>query len=239
MKALILSPLLILGYCTYSQNESNTIEMETYTRYDKYPMFSYAPNSTQMHNVDAAGTSVGVGIAYRFQMQQRFSLKAGIGYFRYSFDKLRVYDPIFGQGDARLTLYMPQNTRVYLATPRYWYNCISLNIVPEYHVALGTNWLMITGLCITNYLTFSQIYSFKNIPNAEFAKFRYQGNSISGQFSFLRQSGKVEFGPRIIVPFFDSYKQDNFFPSENFSRNRSKWLRGLGLGISCAYSLSK
>lgn len=240
MKTLIpITSFLLLAFCSYSQKHGNSIEAEFYSRYDTYPTFSYAPNATRMHKVNAAGTSVGGSLAYRLQMQQRFFLKAGIGYYKYSFNKMKVYDPIFGESDGRLTLYEPQNTRVYLATPDYWYNCISINIVPEYHFALGKNGLMVTGLGITNYLTFSQVYTFQNIENARFERFRYQGTSISGQFSFLRQSGKLMFGPGIIVPFFDSYKQDNFFPGENGSLNRNKWSHGLGLGVSCSYSLTK
>ncbi|MBX3257966.1 MAG: hypothetical protein KF862_27795 [Chitinophagaceae bacterium] len=231
---------LLLAFCGYSQAYNNSIEGEFYFRHDKYPAFSYAPNATRMHKVNAAGTSFGGALAYRLQMQQRFFLKAGIGYYKYSFSKMKVYDPIFGESDGRLTLYEPpDNTRVYLATPKYWYNCISVNIVPEYHFALGKNWLMAAGLGITNYLTFSQVYTFQNIENPRLGKFRYQGTSVTGQFSFLRQSGKLMFGPRIIVPFFDSYKQDDFFPSENVSLNRNKWLRGVGLGISCSYALKK
>ncbi|HTN08572.1 hypothetical protein [Agriterribacter sp.] len=236
---LLIVNFLLLAYCVCSQDQGNSIEGEFYFRYDKYPAFSYSPNPTRMHKVNSSGTSFGAALAYRLQMQQRFFLKAGIGYCKYSFSKMKVYDPIFGETNARLTLYMPQNTRVYLATPKYWYNCISINIVPEYHFALGKNWLVATGLGIKNYLTFSQVYSFKNIESAKSRRFHYQGYSISGQFSFFRQSGKVMFGPRIIVPFFDCYKQDNIFPSENNSLSRSKWFQGLGLGISCAYSLKK
>lgn len=240
MKALVLvAHSFLFALCSYSQQHNNAIEGEFYFKYDKYPTFSYAPNTTRMHKVDAAGVSFGGALAYRLQLQQRFFLKAGLGYYKYSFSKMKVYDPLFGEGDARLTLYIPpDNTRVYLATPKYWYNCISINITPEYHLQ-RKDWLIATGLGISNYVTFSQVYTFQNIKNAESRRFSYQGTSVSGQFSFLRQSGKMMFGPRIIVPFFDTYKQDSFFPGENNSLNRGKWFRGLGLGISCAYSLKK
>ena len=133
MKTLILIVnLLLLAYYTYSQNQGNSIEVEFYFKYDRYPSFSYSPNPTRMHKVNASGTSFGGTLAYRLQMQQRFFLKAGVGYYKYSFSKMKVYDPIFGEADARLTLYMPQNTRVYLATPKYWLRGLGLGISCAY-----------------------------------------------------------------------------------------------------------
>ena len=100
----------------------------------------------------------------------------------------------------------------------------------------------IAGFDIINYYTFSQCY---NIPatNSD-TKFK-QSNSQYFGFSFIMNAGlqkdlgKVKIGPTVHLPIFRLWKQDAIFPGEQNSETRNKWLRGIGIGFTCTFSLTK
>lgn len=239
MKHFCLLIFSILPNFIYAQNGSHQLELESFVRYDKYPPFSYAPNPNNSRTAKISGTSLGVGINYRFALQKSFYFKVGVGYYQYSFDKIQDYDPLFGNMNARLILFRPENSAFYYACHKYRYNCASINIAPEYHFATGKYWSLAVGLRVSNYLTFSQTYYLSNDIKEKLNHFRYLGLSVSPEFTFLYQSRNFSIGPKLITPFFDNYKQDKVFPGENNSRSRSKWFNGFGVGISVAYSLIK
>lgn len=96
---------------------------------------------------------------------------------------------------------------------------------------------------LSNYYVVSEYYhlSFNPAGSQDYRKKikRYFGSSFSLNVSILKKYKKFSIGPSLIFPVFDTWKKDNTFPEEANSGSRSKWFNGIGLGLSCNYSLLK
>ena len=57
--------------------------------------------------------------------------------------------------------------------------------------------------------------------------------------SIKKTIGRSQIGPNVILPVFSFWKQDSFFPQETDSKGRNKWFKGIGVGLSYVYKLSK
>jgi hypothetical protein len=114
---------------------------------------------------------------------------------------------------------------------------------------VNKDFIIIGGLAARNYFTISQRYHlpFDNsfIPQPELQIQNNYQTSKKENFGFggelnlgiLKKIGKLYIGPSLIIPVYDSWKQDSIFPTENSSGSRNKLLRGLGANIKFIYTI--
>ncbi len=246
-KKVLIVIIFFVANNTLAQNLNRQIEIEPYLRWDTYPQFSNAINVISNYKLDIKGNSWGINAAYKIHVKNNFSIKVGVGYFKYAFNKIESTNPSFGKGDRRVINY-PTTLSLVLATDKYWYNTVCLNIGIEKYFTVKHHLLITTGITVKNYFTLSQEYhvpadnSF--IPPAlkiendyKTSTKRYFGLGTEFNIGLLKRIGKVSIGPSLIIPIYDNWKQDQIFPTENNSGNRSKWFNGMGIGIICNYSL--
>jgi hypothetical protein len=251
MKQLLLSTLFILKtYSIFSQGTFRQFEIEPFLRLDKYPTFTNSINSIATYKLAIKGTSWGINTAYRIPLKKNICLRAGIGYYRYSFSHIVSTHQSFGEGDQRIIDY-PTQLGITLGTDSYWYNSVSLNLGIEKSFELTKDFIFTGGLTIKNYFTFSQRYHlpYDNsfIPQPELQiknnyktnKSRFFGFGPELNLAALKKTGKVNIGPSLIIPVFDLWKQDAIFPTETNQGSRNKWFGGFGIGIKLIYSLQK
>ncbi len=237
--------LSIASTFTMGQKLSSEIEITPYIRMDWRPKFSYAINSASTFFVNIKGTSWGVNANYKLPVRKNLYLKVGVGYYRYSFDKIYSYNAQFGKGNARI-INFPSPLYIIFATDKYWYNCFSMNTGIEKLFNIEKKTILVTGINLNNFYTYSQYYHITEDyptgpPNHRYTlkHNHYFGFSANLQATLLKKIGKIAIGPSIILPVFDLWKTDEAFPEKTNSGIRSKWLRGIGLGVSCNYSLRK
>ncbi|MDP3915859.1 MAG: hypothetical protein Q8R96_19200 [Bacteroidota bacterium] len=215
-------------------------------RYDTYPEFLASETSLSSNYITLKGTSLGVIVSYKHPLSKSQSLfiKSGIGYYQYSFNKMKNRNTRFGNSERRL-INFPSPLFIPFFTDKYWYNTISANIGIEKLFYWKKDLQISIGANINNYYTYSQYYhiTYEN-PNTQINndyknKIRRNfGLSANLSASLLKKLGKISLGPAIIIPVYDRWKTDETFTDEAESDSRNKFLRGIGLGISCNYSLT-
>lgn len=245
---LIVLQLLTLSTFIWGQKAQPQIEVTPYLRYDSYPEFTYSFNSVTSNRVTIQGLSWGINSTYKHPLSKTVQLKAGISYYRYSFNDINAYNSRWGKSETRLTNYVSDVYAMFF-TKRYWYHCLGAHIGADKVFALKNNIDVVGGISLTNYYTFSQYYHINydypyGPPNHKYHlnKFRNFAYSAGLHAGLLKQIGKVTVGPVLSLPVYDSWKKDAFFvqtqsSSENSSESRSKWLGGISAGITFKYPL--
>ena len=240
---------LFSSNCLLAQKPKSQIEINPYIRMDGFPQFSYAINSSNTYFVNIKGTSWGINANYKLPLNKKLFVKAGLGYYRYSFDKIDSYNTQFGKGDARIINYPNLAVYILFATNKYWYNCFSFNLGIEKQFDISKKVIIISGIDLSNFYTYSQYYRITadyptGPPNHSYkvTNSRYFGILASAHVGVLKKFGKVTIGPNLILPIYDIWMQDKIFPQsptsiESNSSERNKWFRGIGFGITLNYSL--
>lgn len=240
----------LVAISTVAQKNNNQIEIEPYFRWDKYPAFTNAINSVATYNLDITGNNWGLNFSYKTFIKKNYSLKAGIGYFKYSFNKIISTHRLFGTGSRRVIDY-PTTLGIVLGTDRYWYNTLSVDLGMDKYISLNKNTQINLGATIKNYITFSQQYhlpySNSFIPQPELQiqndyktkNGRYFGLGTDIHVGIVKKIGELKIGPSLIIPIYDNWRQDKIFPTETNSQSRSKWLKAFGIGMICNYTLPK
>jgi hypothetical protein len=226
----------------FGQIASKQIEINSCLQYDNYPSFTIPFNSVMDATIKIKGTSWGFGANYKYSLKKNLFAKVGIGYYNYSFNNIQKYTRLFGSINARDINYPGGSSTLGYGCNKYWYNTIAVTIGGEKLFALKKNINFIGGFDIVNYYTFSQHYNIPGTYNdSKYKKTnsRYFGLSFNLCAGLQKSFGRVNIGPVISLPIFRSWKQDMVFPGEQNSKGRSKWLRGVGVGITCIYPLTK
>lgn len=157
----------------------------------------------------------------------------GVGYYKYSFNKLKNFDVRFGgtQSNQRPLNY-PHITRPVFYTNNYWYNTISILIGANKVIRLNNDYEINIGPNIINYFTYFQVYTVTSNGLSPYKSkdFRYYGFSANLNFTITKNISDYYIGTQIIAPFFDLHKKDLIF-KENMHDSRSKLFRGVGAGI--------
>ena len=238
--------IILISNFVFSQTTSRQIEINPYLRWDSYPKFVYAINPVNSNTVRIKGTSWGINAAYKFPVKNKLYLKAGLGYYRYSFNDIEQMNSLFGKSDNRIIDYIPPDPwapAILYTTNKYWYNSIAATIGIEEHIDIAKGIQIICGVDIRNYYTFSQhyhiVYPSPQGTNYKQTANRYFGFSANLNAGLQKKIGKISIGPTIHLPIYDIWKQDEVFPQEENGKSRNKWFRGLGVGITCNYSLTK
>jgi hypothetical protein len=249
-KYLLLFAIIIISNLAIAQNKTSQIEIEPYLRWDTYPQFTNAINNIATYKIDIKGNSWGVNGAYEVPIANNLLVKIGVGFFKYSFNKIKSSNVTFGNGNGRVINY-PTTLGIVLITDRYQYNTFSLNLGVEKVFEIKKDLFITNSINFLNYFTYSQEYhlpfdnSFISQPDLKIKNDykiknnRYFGLGANFQVGLLKKIGKINIGPSLIIPIYDKWKQDNVFPTEINFENRNKWLNGIGAGIICNYSLNK
>ncbi len=233
---------LLISYSSFGQKEKALIEINPYLQWDNYPSFTFPFNSTRNNTIKINAISWGVAANYKFSLKKNWLAKIGTGYYKYSFNNIKNYDPLFGNNTRRGINYPGGSATFYYVCDKYWYNTITVNLGFEKLFDLKKDVDFIGGFDVINYYTFSQQY---NIPGSNFdrkyktANNRYFGLSLNLNAGLQKRFGNIIIGPTIILPVFRMWKQDMVFPQEENNGSRSKWLRGIGVGFTCSYNLTK
>lgn len=238
---LFITFILLCTNTLSAQIPKKQFEIQPYFRWDNYPTFTNAVNVLSTHQLTINGKSWGINAAYKLEVKNKLFLKIGIGYYKYSFSKIGGMHRSWGKSNARMVEYTAPIGDILLYTPKYWYNTFNANIGFEKYFHLNKGYYIISGLNARNYFTFSQQY------NMQLSTVKNQRRYVKRQFGFsadlsagiLKQMGKLGIGASVILPIYDKWRQDNFFPTEENASSRNKWFRGIGAGINCNYSLSK
>lgn len=241
MKKHLTALMLLLSNVLEAQKEASQIEITPYIRKDWYPPFSYSVGPLDTPSVAINGTSWGVSVAYKVPVTSGFFLRLGGGYYRHNFNDINTTNR-FGENSRRPINY-PSMLGIAFFTDRYWYNCLTIKIGVEKVFPLTHNWSTTTGIDVDNYYTFSQGYhiTYNNPNNPITNPYKLQTKNVFGltctiKAGLSKRFGKSSIGPSLILPIFDSWRQDAVFPNEDNSTSKSKWLRGIGLGITFNHS---
>ena len=240
MKNILLANFIILsGLCVSAQDPEYQIELTPFIRWDNYPSFGAPFNSVMTSDIKIKGTSWGVGFNLKRYLKGSWFAKAGIGYYKHSFNDIQEQTRLFGTQKSRGITYLGAPSPFGDATNKYWYNAISATIGIEKLFDIKNRWMIIGGFDVTNYLTFSQRYIIFSNSKYRTSDVHYFGFSANIYAGVQRQLGKVSIRPTIIAPIYANWKQDNVFPSEQDNKSRTKWLKGIGVGVAFIHSLKK
>ncbi len=233
---------VIFALPAVAQQTPSRIEIAPYARFDRYPSFTYAINSINTNEVKLSGASWGVHAAYKFPVMKNTWLKAGAGYYKYSFNKIKRTNA-YGESNVR-TINYPGMSDLIFYTDKYFYNAVLLTVGAEREFPVSGRTQLIAGLTLNNYLTFSQYYhiDYYNAGNPiendyKRSGSRWFGFSAALQAGIQQTFGKFSLSPQLIVPIFDNWKQDDMFPGEDNAAGRTKWLGGIGASLAFDYSL--
>jgi hypothetical protein len=239
-KLFLLLTVFVLSNNVISQKSFSKIELKLFQRIDWYPGFSYNVGGRPSNDfLKMRGISWGAFANIKYPLSKQIKVKAGLGFYNYSFNHLENENSLFGKGKSREIDY-PSTMNLNYTTDRYYYRSILVNIGIEKEFFVRHDLVLAIGSELNNYYTISQKYhltyrgiNYKRNENAFF------GHSIVLNSSLFKKTDKIEIGPSLIVPVFDIWKQDVVFPEENSADSRTKWFSGIGLGISINFLISK
>ena len=244
MKHYLISFLLVsISYCSISQNVKNTLEILPYERIDWYPEFSYVLNGRPSTDyIKIKGVSLGADINYKVPIARTWSIRPGLGIYRYSFNNIERRNTSLGNSSSKNINFVSPLLIPYF-TDKYWYNSVSVNIGIEKTLFFKGNYQVQLAADIKNYWTFSQFYHLTNNPGGEqsFKKndTKYFGASTLLTTNVLKSFGSFSIGPSVRIPIFDLWKTDSVFPEETGKDTRNKMFGGVGFGVAINYSLTK
>lgn len=222
----------------FSQKKNAEVEITPFLRWDSYPKFQYAINPTNSNTLKMKGTSIGLNLAYKLYSVKNWAIKTGVGYYRYSFTKMKQINTLFGESKTRVIHYIPPGPlapALIYTTDRYWYNSIMLNVEINKSFFIKERYLVAVGTQMNNYFTYSQLYHIRSGAkgiNYRKGNGRYFGYSVLFTGSFQKKIGKINMGPVILIPVYDAWKKDKNFPQEMDNGNRSKSFTGFGIGFT-------
>jgi hypothetical protein len=238
--------IFLYSSSSIAQKPLNQLEITPYLRFDKYPQFEYAINAVNSNKVKLKGTSWGVHSAYKLFISNKYYLKIGIGYFKYSFNDIDQINSLFGRSKSRVISYKPQGPwvpAIIYTTDKYWYHTITAAVGIERQMTLANDLHLVIGFDSRQYYSFSQNYHIHYpVPqgiNYNPKTSRYFGFNVALNAGLQKKFGRISIGPQITLPIYDVWKKDNLFPQEKNGKSRKKWIRGFGVGIGCNYLLNR
>jgi hypothetical protein len=242
---LLLIFILLCSFNLQAQKNISQIEINPFIRWDNYPGFTYHYSSrTSSDYLKMEGSSIGISIGYRQTINKAFFVKVGMGYYKYSFQNLDNTNSVFGKSSSARNIDYPSPILILYATDKYHYNTLSINIGVGKQFDLQKGLKLITGLNFTDYYTFSQYYHLTSNPydgNLNFNKKETSsfGLSVNLSASLVKELGRFQVGPSLILPVYDSWQKDAVFLETDYNGGKNKWLNGIGLGVVCNILLHK
>lgn len=242
---LLLSTYLFLTIYSYSQKKDSQIEINSFIISENYPGFSYHYKGRPSTDyLSIKGISHGMNVGYNFSLEKSLLLKIGFGYFNRSFNKIKNTNSVFGKTvDSRPINYLSPLLISY-SSNKYHYNNISINTGIEKQFYLKNNFEASTSFNLNGYYNISQYYHLSSNPYDNNLNFKKKDKTFSGFSSNIsvgiyKKINHLLIGPALIVPIYETWRKDQIFLEENYDGGKSKWLNGIGIGISIKNSLNK
>lgn len=240
MKKTILSIIILfLFYVGFAQKRPNEFQVLPFARLDWYPEFTFNYGGRfSSDSLRMKGVSWGINFNYKHSLNKEMSFVVGLGYYRYSFTKLRRINSAFGFSDARPMEFPSFNNFFYHAN-NYHYNTALLNIGVDKLFKLEKKAQITIGFFFRSYLTLQSSYK-TNFGGLVYKKpgMELFGYSLTTEAGLEKQFGRLRLGPKLLIPLFDIWSKDEVF-LENKNANRNKWLNGIGVGFQINYPLIK
>lgn len=240
MKYFIISIYLLISNFVIAQQESSQIEINPYIRYDTYQEFLATSYPLFDNYVTPKGTSYGINVNFKKSIIKKYKLLIGLGYYRNTFNNIKNRNR-FGVSNSREISFLSP-LFIPFFTDRYWYHSLAINIGGQRDFMLKNNFLISIGAMANNYFTFSQYYHLTNNPGGslDYKKkdFKYSGMSVTIEAGLQKKINRISVGPKLIIPVYTNWKWDKTLLDVSTTGSRSKWLRGIGLGVSFNYSLT-
>ncbi|HEY9257509.1 hypothetical protein [Chitinophaga sp.] len=230
--------IVLFSKTLFSQVKANSIELYSYFIHDNYGSFdnSYGRSSFST-KLSLKGDSYGISAYYIRALSGKLQARIGLGYYKYSFNKINTYDARTNGGTyPKRPLVYPTTDAIMLYTDGYYYNTITFNIGADRVFALNKGYELLAGGSLQSYYTYSQVFKIPAPQNARYPDYKrkkseFFGFSANLNIGFNKNFGNFYVGPRILIPVFDQWKQDEIFlEPQNASRN--KWFTGFGGGIA-------
>lgn len=253
--------LFLMARLALAQTGKSQLEIMPSIRHDDYPRISYHfKGREEADALSMKGLSWGTNINYKYLLGKNFRLKAGAGYYRYTFSDITSSNkwgttnarPIDGVTNIPIEGYPDGEQRIYY-TDRYWYNTLSLNVGLEKSFPLSSTLDLFTSVNISDYYTLSQVYhmdetyfttTFEQAPTGsrewkhETREKEHFGYSAFLQLGLAKKAGGFSLAPSLLLPVFDSWRKDELFREGGNGRDtRSKNFGGVGLALAISRNL--
>jgi hypothetical protein len=238
-KLLVLMLISISFYSCYCQT-TNSFELKASVRSDWYPAFKYSINPSNSYVVKINGISPTLSFGYYFSIFKKYYISFGMGYNRTNYSDIQSTHSLFGKGHSRVINAPTAGAYVIVGTDKYSYNNILATAHFETEIHRQSKYHITLGVEVHDYYTLSQSYHVRNnpagLPNDRWKKFVNKNFGYGGLMTLTGVPNAKKYGIFIVLPVYDRWAQDIVFPAtedrnESPSDNRSKWFRGLGLGV--------
>ena len=239
-KLIFITFFLFCSHIGIAQKQKAEIEINPYVRWDNYPKFFYAINPTNNNEVNIKGTSWGINSIYKIPFKTIY-LTLGMGFYKYSFNKIKQTNSSFGISNSRVINYIPPgpiSPSIIFNTDKYYYNTLAFLVGLEKRALISNDIELISSFQFANQITFSQYYHITNpTEGTAYKKWdsRYFGLSANMVLGIQKKYKKLSLGPEFILPVFSNWHADELFPEEKNSMSRSKWLKGIGIGTNFTF----
>ncbi len=249
---LLTAPLLLLCVLAQAQVKTNyftqkqipEIEINPFVRFDNYPQYSYHYSGRYSTDyLKMNGISYGISVSYKHPLKKHLFIKAGFGYYKYKFDKLSNTNSLTGKSHVRPINFISPLFIMY-STNKYHYNNLMFRVGIGKEFNLNREFLIAASFHLSAYYTISQYYHLAANPwdgNLNFNKKNTIFFGFSGAIStsITKQFNRLQIGPSLILPIYDTRLKDPVFLEESHTGGKNKWFNGIGVGIACNISLNK
>lgn len=225
----------LLTAILWAQKAKNSLEIGAVIRHNDYANYEdrYG-NRSYTTKLKLKGISWGVNANYKTTLSDNWLATIGIGYYKYSFNKISNYNPIFRTTSNGRSINIIDPLYISYGTYSYWYNTANLKVGIERVFNIWDQWEGNIGINAQNFITYSQRYKIRNHATYRTHSFRYFAFASDFTAGINKKFGKYSFGPQLTLPLINLWKQDKLF-LEDQSKTRMKWLSGIGMNIVIIY----
>jgi hypothetical protein len=231
---------LLFPFYAFCQKKNNSIEIVPIIRYDNYADFDdrFADRSYTTR-LKLRGISWGVDAKYKFAINNKWNAKAGIGYYKYSFNKMSNYNPVFRTRSNAREVSLVRPFYLIYNTNNYWYNCVNLSLEANRIFPIGSMYEGILGATINNFISYSQRYYVTLERSVEKTNsFQYYGFAGHVSAGLNKKFKDFYVGPHLILPIYDTWSNDIMLSQMPVAARR-KWLNGVGISFVVGFYIKK
>jgi len=231
---------IFLPLFSLAQQKNKSFEIVPKVRYDNYADFDdQFSDRSYTTRLKLKGVSWGLDVKYSSSLNDKWSTKVGIGYYRYTFNKMSNYNPIFRTTSKSREINLVRPVFIIYGTDKYWYNSINFSVGIDRNIPLQSKYEGVLGLQVNNFMSFTQRY---NVPgdNSIEKKSNLHYYAFSGLLNagINRTFSNFYLGSHLALPVFDMWSDDKTL-SHVPGKSRRKWANGVGVNFVIGFYLKK